>query len=410
MASPTDKFDEEALPDPELNPLLNPVLSAHMGRWAEVYFTSPPEKRGQAVSELLRELKNDSALESASPQSADEGKREDEERPRRGTRSTEKQAEPPAVTLQSQRICSVCSSSNTAEHKFCGMCGAPLQFPAQTSESNFHRAEPAFQTHSSYAESSAENYSAGYATERSRSSDDYGHHDNDEPEWQISETDLPHFAMEPESVPYRFRLYIGVAVAVLLAALVYVKWHGMPGSSSDGSDSAPSRVIPAAPAPVAPASTPGAAATRSVLPTEGNSAAHAAPPVENQKQPEPNPVKEPARDARATSPRVTSTGGESSPAANEQDGGGEELATADRYLDSSSRSGARDNRQAAQWLWKAVGKGNVTATLVLSDLYLRGDGVPKSCDQARLLLDAAARKGKAAAAQRLRNLQAFGCQ
>jgi hypothetical protein len=43
-------------------------------------------------------------------------------------------------------------------------------------------------------------------------------------------------------------------------------------------------------------------------------------------------------------------------------------------------------------------------------LYLRGDGVPKNCDQARLLLDAAARKGGTAAAERLRNLQAFGCE
>ncbi|MDQ1389767.1 MAG: hypothetical protein QOF56_3221, partial [Acidobacteriaceae bacterium] len=58
MAHPRDKFDEETLPDPELNPLLNPVLAAHMGRWAEVYFTSPPEKRGQAVSDLIRELKD----------------------------------------------------------------------------------------------------------------------------------------------------------------------------------------------------------------------------------------------------------------------------------------------------------------------------------------------------------------
>jgi len=57
-----------------------------------------------------------------------------------------------------------------------------------------------------------------------------------------------------------------------------------------------------------------------------------------------------------------------------------------------------------------VGKGNLSATVTLSDLYLRGDGVPKSCDQARLLLDAAARKGGTAAANRLRNLQAFGCE
>jgi TPR repeat protein len=70
----------------------------------------------------------------------------------------------------------------------------------------------------------------------------------------------------------------------------------------------------------------------------------------------------------------------------------------------------RDSREAAQWLWKAVGKGNLAATMALSDLYLRGDGVPKNCDQARLLLDAAARKGGTTAAQRLRNLQAFGCE
>ena len=59
---------------------------------------------------------------------------------------------------------------------------------------------------------------------------------------------------------------------------------------------------------------------------------------------------------------------------------------------------------------KAVAKQNLTATLLLSDLYLRGDGVTKSCDQAHLLLDAAARKGASAAGERLRNLQAFGCR
>jgi len=90
--------------------------------------------------------------------------------------------------------------------------------------------------------------------------------------------------------------------------------------------------------------------------------------------------------------------------------GEEELATAEKYLNSGNRGVARDNREAAGWLWKAVGKGNLAATMVLSDLYLRGDGVPKNCDQARLLLDAAARKGKASAGERLRNLQAFGCQ
>jgi TPR repeat protein len=99
----------------------------------------------------------------------------------------------------------------------------------------------------------------------------------------------------------------------------------------------------------------------------------------------------------------------SSSAATAAQSGSEELATAEKYLNASLGK-ARDSRQAASWLWKAVAKKNLTATLLLSDLYLRGDGVTKSCDQARLLLDAAARKGGTAAAERLRNLSAFGCR
>jgi TPR repeat protein len=42
---------------------------------------------------------------------------------------------------------------------------------------------------------------------------------------------------------------------------------------------------------------------------------------------------------------------------------------------------------------------------LLSDLYARGDGVPHSCEQARLLLIAAAKKGSSAAAQKLRSVE-----
>lgn len=47
---------EDELRRPELNPLLNPLLADNMGRWAEVYFTAPPERREEAVLELLHEL------------------------------------------------------------------------------------------------------------------------------------------------------------------------------------------------------------------------------------------------------------------------------------------------------------------------------------------------------------------
>jgi len=81
---------------------------------------------------------------------------------------------------------------------------------------------------------------------------------------------------------------------------------------------------------------------------------------------------------------------------------------AQRYLNGSG--GSRNAAQAADWLWKAVAKQNTQATVLLSDLYLHGDGVSKNCDQARILLDAAARKGNKDATERLRHMQAFGCQ
>ncbi|MGE5083028.1 MAG: hypothetical protein ACM3ND_08990, partial [Acidobacteriota bacterium] len=89
--------------------------------------------------------------------------------------------------------------------------------------------------------------------------------------------------------------------------------------------------------------------------------------------------------------------------------GAEELAVAQRYLNGANGQ-RRDTAEAAKWLWKSIAKHNGQATLLLADLYLKGNGVPKNCDQARILLDSAARKGVSGAGERLRNLPAFGCQ
>src|SRR6476646_4890727 len=48
--------DKDLASRSELNPLQNPILGRNLGRWAQVYFTNPPEKREQAVVDLLREL------------------------------------------------------------------------------------------------------------------------------------------------------------------------------------------------------------------------------------------------------------------------------------------------------------------------------------------------------------------
>jgi TPR repeat protein len=84
------------------------------------------------------------------------------------------------------------------------------------------------------------------------------------------------------------------------------------------------------------------------------------------------------------------------------------MAMAEKYLNGTGVP--RDGGEAVLWLWRAVGKGNLAATMTLSDLFLRGDILAKNCGQARVLLDAAAKKGSKAAGERLRNLQAFGCE
>ena len=81
---------------------------------------------------------------------------------------------------------------------------------------------------------------------------------------------------------------------------------------------------------------------------------------------------------------------------------------AERYLNGSIGQG-RNSNEAATWLWKSIAKHNGQATVLLADLYLRGDGVSKNCEQGRVLLDSAAQRGVPGAGDRLRNLQAFGC-
>lgn len=460
MAQPSDKFDAEILPEPELNPLLNPLLAAHMGRWAEVYFTSPPEKRPQAISDLVRELRAGSSMEhesaqpvvawptSAQPVSTQPmvdktvAKRAAEAaEPARAV--SEKLPPPPSLppVADLRRTCSECSAENSAEQNFCGMCGAPLQSlrqpeeSTQPGESRFHETEVAAEgswnepQSPSQSESAIGGYPVEYPAERSLSFGGYAHHDSREPEWSVQDADLPHFAVASEPVSYRYRLYIGIAIALLLGGLLYKAWRGTPGSSGDTTESVPSRVIPAEPSRATPAepsratSAPAAATAgqpaskRNVLPTEaaaGATPVAAAPAAghttESQNQQTASATDQAPKAAPSPSPRIVPVAANSSVPAGSDQNGEEELSTAEKYLNRTNYAGVRDNQQAAQWLWKAVGKGNLAATMTLSDLYLRGDGISKSCDQARLLLVAAARKGKASAAERLRNLQAFGCQ
>lgn len=60
-------------------------------------------------------------------------------------------------------------------------------------------------------------------------------------------------------------------------------------------------------------------------------------------------------------------------------------------------------------LWSSVQAGNTKAAVALADLYMRGDGVPVNCDQARVLLVVASKENNAEAIKKLQDLDETGC-
>jgi hypothetical protein len=418
VAEPNNKFDRSTLSDPELNPLSNPLLAANLGRWAEVYFTSPPDRRTEAVADLLRELETDVIV--SQPRKPDED-RLATKNARLAEPMSSSQMNSEAISAEGIWVCSACGHGNP-EQRFCGMCGNLLlpEHERMREIASFEQPEGTSAASDSY---SGDDVSGRYGDREtptavdSADRADYAWGPASGESYEHAYDDLPSFAREPEPVPYRYRLYIGTVLAVLLGGLIYVAKRGDIFSGSQESPAA--RIVPAAQpaAPVEPAATAAEAST-SASPTRPNTAqengsAPSRQPVETAQQPR----------ARTSAPenaplprhsRITTRAAETSSAAATQvsagaGNGSEELVAAQKYLN-ANYGGGRDARQAIPLLWNAVAKGNGSATLTLSDLYLRGDGVPQNCDQARLLLDIAAKKGIKGAAERLRHLPAFGCR
>ena len=395
------------LPRPELNPLLNPLLGENMGRWAEVYFTSAPEKREEAVLELIRELEaGDSppeVREKSEPPTLSKGSLPDPEFPR-----PEFPVADFAVGDQPGLAhCYVCGHDSPAQHQFCGMCGE--KFFADEVEGfagSAKQAEPGpgntiFDA-PPYARSQG-----GQAVVQRVELDQTPIRQYDQ---LLAEPDeLSHlrrisgcnpegvadfrFSLEPSSSrPYR--IYFGVALVAGLLGAVYFLGHGGQASKTAQPQVSPAPPIGATePEPVTPAA--------ANPPTEPAAAPPVVPPASHSTHAQ----RREEQAARQLSAKRTPSGA----APGSLGYGRKELEIARRYLSRGS-GGHRNRAEAAEWLWKSIAKHNSEATLLLADLYLKGNGVPKNCDQARVLLDSAARKGVAGAGERLRNLQAFGCR
>ena len=387
-------------PPPELNPLRNPLLEQNLGRWAKIYFSTPPAKREEAINHLLEEIKHESgAAASGRPYFATD------------------------VRFQ-RAVCAVCQHHNPPGHKFCSRCGQTLSPVQQASpEHQSTTGTPAPLPRASVAD-------VPWLREWAFSG--------------LSDTYPP---------PRRGWKYVVGVVVIALAGFAYVRWHpelwtkvattGTPQVNAPApalpspveapaepkvpaETIAPKSVAPESPAePKVPAET---IAPKSVAPESPaepkvpaetiapKSVAPESPPPQYQGRATEDPsataearhrTSAPSGIQPATSksslldvaPRQTVT---------EQGSGASDVHLAQRYLGGSM--GVRDPSEAAKLLWKAVSKQNATAAVLLSDLYLRGDGVPRSCDQARLLLVAAAKRGSPLAAQQLRNFESRGCR
>ena len=75
-----------------------------------------------------------------------------------------------------------------------------------------------------------------------------------------------------------------------------------------------------------------------------------------------------------------------------------------------SPNSAQDRSAEVTRLWSVVASGNASAEVDLARIYLRGDGAPQNCEQAKVLLRAAANNGSVEARQELKKLRTSNCQ
>lgn len=139
--------------------------------------------------------------------------------------------------------------------------------------------------------------------------------------------------------------------------------------------------------------------TRAVVPDAIGKQVNALRPPPATRSPK---IKPPAPDTAATS-------GSQALAAAVPDGPGDkELRTGRQYL--TGDGVPKNSAEGAKWLWKAVAARNTTAEMALAELYARGEGVAKNCEQAKILLDSAAKRGVEAAGAQLKQWSDSGCQ
>ena len=174
------------------------------------------------------------------------------------------------------------------------------------------------------------------------------------------------------------------------------------GEKMGGRPEAVSGASPNIPDSGRPADPPAASATGGNPPQSGVASGQPVVP----EQPAAGSPPPPTADSQP-SHAVPAPGSSPGTSASAPEPGQSEYSQAEQALRANSGVGTAD---AVQLLWISVEKGNPNAEIALADLYWHGRGVPKNCDQTRILLAAAARKGNPEARRRLERFQQDGCE
>jgi TPR repeat protein len=133
-----------------------------------------------------------------------------------------------------------------------------------------------------------------------------------------------------------------------------------------------------------------------------------APPAEVQAVPEQAgaDVKPAALSEGKDSSSESDTAADAGPVSKEQIAPSTNVPTVPAKRNTSQQTSASDDVSS---LWTSVENGDTRAEVLLANRYLRGEGVPQSCAQARVLLEAAVKRGSMEAQQKLDELIKGGC-
>jgi hypothetical protein len=232
--------------------------------------------------------------------------------------------------------------------------------------------------------------------------------------------------LDPTTVSLAIRILI--FLALVATVVVYHRqlgdgliWLGarlsgsqtLPGPRSPA-NAAPAQTLPAGPGPlptgVDPPQHPSQGAEqKEVIPSSSSTSETKKPGESTDAAGNPPPtLKTPTPVVPAPSPTTNKSPGQKPISESNSEAGQPEYMQAQEILKGKDREAGLP--EAIRLLWVAVEKGSSAAEVSLAELYRRGEGVSRNCDQTQILLTAAARKGNSEAQKRLERFLKEGCE